>query len=133
MSFGIGLGLAPLTNSATSTVPVHEVGIASSLLALVRNIAGAFGTAIFATILSNSITSSLLSVQKYSVVNTTDPGIITQYMSLMAAKANISAYVTVFNVAMVIMILGAFSAIFVKHNPSVHEKGEKQLIDVESI
>lgn len=42
---GLGIGLAPLTNAATSTVPLHEIGIASSVLALARNIAGAFGVA----------------------------------------------------------------------------------------
>jgi len=44
---GLGIGLSPLTTAATSTVPLHEVGIASSILALARNISGAFGIAIF--------------------------------------------------------------------------------------
>src|ERR1035438_4633134 len=31
---GLGIGLAPLTNAATSTVPIQEVGVASSILAV---------------------------------------------------------------------------------------------------
>jgi DHA2 family multidrug resistance protein len=60
MAFGLGFGLSPLTNAATSTVPTNEIGIASSVLALARNIAGAFGIAIYATILTNSFNSNLI-------------------------------------------------------------------------
>ena len=53
MAFGLGLGMAQRTSIVASVVDPHEIGIASSVLALVRNIAGAFGIAIFGTILSN--------------------------------------------------------------------------------
>jgi len=116
MAFGLGLGLAPLTQATTNSVPLHEVGIASSVLALARNIAGAFGTAIFATVLSNSITGSLVKIQQFSVVNTTNPAIIQQVYALMATKANVVAYATVFNWAMFFMFIGALSALFVKES-----------------
>ncbi|HEX8965877.1 MAG TPA: DHA2 family efflux MFS transporter permease subunit [Patescibacteria group bacterium] len=116
MAFGLGLGLAPLTQAATSTVPIHEVGIASSVLALARNIAGAFGTAIFATILSNSITTSLINIQNFSAVNTTNPVILQQVYTLMAVKANIVAYTVVFKWAVFFMFIGALSALFVKES-----------------
>ena len=48
-AYGLGLGLAPLTNAATSSVSLKDVGVASSVLALARNLSGAFGIAIFAT------------------------------------------------------------------------------------
>jgi EmrB/QacA subfamily drug resistance transporter len=115
-SSGLGIGMAPLTNSATSTVPLHEVGVASSILALVRNIAGAFGVAIFASILSNSIISQLLSVQRYSTLNTSDPTIMNQLIVLVATKANVNAYSIVFQIAGAIMMIGAFSAFFIKEN-----------------
>jgi len=124
MAFGLGIGLAPLTQAATSTVPVQEVGIASSILALARNIAGAFGTAIFATVLSNSITSSLLKIQTYSVVNSLNPAVIQEYMSLMAIKANVASYATVFHWASFFMIIGAMSALFVKENKRDFESKE---------
>src|SRR5207249_660370 len=53
MAFGLGFGMAQRTNIIASVVPDHEIGVASSILALARNIAGAFGISIFATVLNN--------------------------------------------------------------------------------
>lgn len=50
MAFGMGFGMAQRTNIIAAVVPSHEIGIASSILALARNIAGAFGIAIFGTL-----------------------------------------------------------------------------------
>jgi len=113
---GLGLGMAPLTNAATSTVPVHEIGIASSVLALARNIAGAFGVAIFASIFTNSITSNLLSLQKYSIINSQSPAVIGQVMALMGLKANILSFSAVYQGAMYLMLIGAVAALFVKES-----------------
>jgi EmrB/QacA subfamily drug resistance transporter len=125
MAFGLGIGLAPLTQAATSTVPVSEVGIASSILALARNIAGAFGTAIFATILTNSITASLVNIQKFSVINTLNPTVVQQYMSLMVIRANVASYSNVFLWASFFMVIGAASALFVKENKRDFAPGEE--------
>lgn len=113
---GLGLGMAPLTNAATSTVPTHEIGIASSVLALARNIAGAFGVAIFASIFTNSITANLLSLQKYSVVNTRSPLVLGQVISLIGLKANILSFSSVFQYAILFLFIGGISALFVKEN-----------------
>lgn len=113
---GLGIGLSPLTNAATSTVPLHEVGIASSVLALARNISGAFGVAIFATILSDSMTSQFVNLQKYSIINTANPALLAQVTVLMATKAQVLAYATVFQIAGVILAVGAISALFVKES-----------------
>ena len=124
---GLGLGLAPLSTAATSTIPLHEVGIASSILQLARNIAGGFGTAIFATILSNSITSHLLSLQKYSVINTLDPQVTSSYLALLVIKANVLAFGTVFSSAFWFLLIGAIAALFVKESKrefTPHEKPE---------
>ena len=53
MAFGLGFGMSQRTNVITVVVPVEEMGIASSVLALGRNIAGSFGIAIFGTILTS--------------------------------------------------------------------------------
>ena len=95
-ALGIGTGFAPITQAATGTVPLKEIGVASSILALARNLSGAFGIAIFATILSNSITSQLQTIQKYSIINTTDPLMLRTIPALMISKANIAAYGSVF-------------------------------------
>lgn len=129
MAFGLGLGLAPLTNAATSTVPLHEVGVASSILALSRNIAGAFGIAIFATILTDSFNSHLLNLQKYSIVNSQSPQITGAVVSLMALKANILSFSTVFYVAAIFMVFGALSSLFVRGE--IKEKIEGHEVQIE--
>ncbi|HSD12666.1 MAG TPA: DHA2 family efflux MFS transporter permease subunit, partial [Patescibacteria group bacterium] len=53
MAFGLGFGMAQRTSIIASAVPPSEIGVASSVLALARNIAGAFGIAVFGTILKN--------------------------------------------------------------------------------
>lgn len=131
LAFGIGVGMSPLTNAATSTVPLHEVGIASSVLALARNISGAFGTAIFASILSNNIISQVLNIQKYSVLNTNDPNTITTMITLAATKANIGAYSIDFQIAGLIMMVGAFSALFVKTNKKTSAKAKESSHPIE--
>lgn len=130
MAFGLGLGLAPLTNAATATVPIHEVGVASSILALSRNIAGAFGIAIFATILTDSFNTHLLSLQKYSVLNVQNPQIAGMVIGLMSLKANILSFSTVFYVASVFMIFGALSSLLVKGEIRAKTEGHEVQIEV---
>ncbi|HUD45144.1 MAG TPA: DHA2 family efflux MFS transporter permease subunit [Patescibacteria group bacterium] len=114
LAAGLGAGLPALTQAATSSVPLEEVGQASSVLALARNIAGAFGTAIFATILTNNIYSQLFNIQHFSAVNTTNPTIIQTVVGLMEVKANIAAYGTVFTVAAAFTFIGGIAALFVR-------------------
>jgi len=113
-ALGLGLTFAPITNAAISTVPIHEVGVASSILALVRNISGAFGVAIFATILTNGATAGMLSVQKYTLINTLNPNVLQQVAYLMAIKANLVSFHIVFVWSAIITAFGAFSALFLK-------------------
>jgi MFS family permease len=113
-ALGLGLTFAPITNASISTVPLHEVGVASSILALVRNIAGAFGVAIFATILTNSASGGIMAVQKYTIINSFDPNVLRQAGFLMAIKANLLSFNTVFLSSAVITLFGAFSALFLK-------------------
>ena len=115
-ALGLGFTFAPLTNAAISTVPIHEVGVASSILALVRNIAGAFGVAIFATILTNSANSGLINVQNYSVINTVDPNMLKQAAYLMVVKANLSSFDVVFKISSLITFIGAMSALLLKES-----------------
>jgi EmrB/QacA subfamily drug resistance transporter len=51
---GIGLGItsAPISSATTSSVPHSEIGMASALLNLCRNIGGAFGIALYTILLS---------------------------------------------------------------------------------
>lgn len=125
MAAGLGLGMSPLTTASTSTVPLHEVGIASSVLALVRNIAGAFGVAIFATILTNDITKNMRLLQLHSTINTNQPQIYASVMMLMGVKANILSFGTVFRIAAAVVVVGCIAALFVKEDKSrkgVHQE-----------
>ena len=111
---GLGLGMSPLTTAATSTVPTHEIGIASSVLALARNIAGAFGIAIFATILTNSFNTDLSSLRQFSTIHSTSPLIYQQVYALIAVKANIMSFASVYRAAIFFMFIGGVSALFIK-------------------
>lgn len=113
-ALGIGVGFAALTQAATGSVPIQEVGVASSVLALSRNLAGAFGIAIFATILSNSVTSQLLALQMHSAINTHDPQLLKIIPALMITKANVSAYGIVFKWASLFVVFGGIASLFLK-------------------
>ncbi|MFA5871631.1 MAG: DHA2 family efflux MFS transporter permease subunit [Parcubacteria group bacterium] len=115
MAFGIGFGMAQRTNIIASIVPDNEIGIASSILALARNIAGAFGIAIFATILNNTTNSNVLTTAARSFVNLKDnPLVMEQFVSLIILKAQIQAYGKVFAVASVFLLIGAIAALSIK-------------------
>lgn len=114
MAFGLGFGMAQRTNIIASVVPQSEIGVASSILALVRNISGAVGIAIFATILNNRVATNVLTINSYSNLHTQAPLEIQKYISLITLKAQIDAYDYVFIVAAIIIFVGAFAALSLK-------------------
>lgn len=114
MAFGMGLGMAQRTNIVASAVPQHEIGVASSILALARNIAGAFGIALYGTILNNTIKNNVLNISQLSVFNGHTAFEYQQFISLITLKAQISAYGTVFLVSSIIVFLGSFTILFIK-------------------
>jgi DHA2 family multidrug resistance protein len=52
MGFGMGMVFVPLTSLAFSTIKKEEMGNATSIFGIIRNIAGSFGIAIMTTILA---------------------------------------------------------------------------------
>jgi DHA2 family multidrug resistance protein len=52
MGFGMAMVFVPLMSMAFATIPKEEMGNATSIFALLRNIAGSFGIAIMTTILA---------------------------------------------------------------------------------
>lgn len=116
LAFGIGIGLPSLTTTATNSVDIHEVGIASSVLALARNVAGAYGIAIFATILTNSVTSIALDIQKFSFIKSFDTSTLKQALPLVYIKAYMESFKRVFAGASLIMSVGGISALFIKND-----------------
>jgi EmrB/QacA subfamily drug resistance transporter len=124
MAFGMGFGMAQRTNVVASVVPEKEIGIASSVLALARNIAGAFGIAVFGTILTNVTNSNVLRIGRQSQIFTRDPKIYQEFIALITLKAQVSAYGTVFMISAFVMLIGAISALWIK------VKNEKTNVEV---
>jgi len=122
MAFGMGFGMAQRTNIVASAVPPREIGGASSVLALVRNISGAFGIAVFGTILQNSIQNNVLEIGKYSTINSHDPNVIQQAIGLIMLKAQVMAYDRVFLIAAFVALFGAILAYWIKVNKEVHQE-----------
>jgi EmrB/QacA subfamily drug resistance transporter len=114
IAFGMGFGMAQRTNIIAAAVPENEIGIASSVLALVRNISGAFGIALFASIIRYSTEDHVLSLARNSIIHTRDPQVYAQVVSLIILKAQILAYRTDFQIAALILALGAIPAFFLK-------------------
>ena len=77
-----------------------------------RNIAGAFGIAIFATILNNRVTTNVLSINSFSKLSSHIPLDIQKYISLIALKAQVDAYDYVFLIASIIVFIGSFTILF---------------------
>ncbi len=108
---GLGLGLAPLTTAMTTAVPQNEVGVASGLLNLIRNLGGAFGIAIFGTLLNSLIQHNILLVAAHSLIQSTAAGVVAQGTALIILKADLLSYGTVFVYAAGAMAAGAIAAL----------------------
>lgn len=129
MAFGLGFGMAQRTNIIAVVVPQKEVGEASAILALVRNIAGAFGVAIFSTILNNVVNANVLRTAANSVLNVVNPSNIQQFVGLVILKAQVAGYATVFWVAGVVIVIGSFASFLIKvPKESTGAGGEKIVI-----
>ena len=114
MAFSLGFGMAQRTNLVATAVPQKDVGEASAVLALVRNISGAFGLAVFSTLLTNSTNASVLSIARRSVLHVVNPQTTQQFIALIELKAQIAGYVTVFEVAAIVVMLGSLTSLLIK-------------------
>ncbi len=114
MALGMGFGMAQRTNIIASAVPDHEVGVASSVLALARNIAGAFGIAVFGTILNNATASKAIDTARLSSLNVFTPSNYAVFTALVTLKAQIAAYRIVFLSAGFVLLFGAVTSLAIK-------------------
>ncbi len=133
MSLTMGFGMAQRTAVVAAAVPQSEIGIASAILALVRNTAGAFGIALFGTILQYSEKVRVLSIAQNSVIRSTNPEVIQQGIALIELKAQVAAYSDVFLIASMLVAVGAFAALFMKldHDLPITQEQEEQLLMAE--
>jgi len=128
MAFGMGFGMAQRTNIIASVVKQSEIGIASSILAIARNIAGAFGIALFGTILSNRIGHNILQINSFSHFAGTSIVDLQKYTALIILKAQINAYDYVFIISSIVVAVGSFAILWLKIkkeniNVKVHVEG----------
>lgn len=126
---GMGFGMAQRTSLIASIVPENEVGTASSVLALVRNIAGAFGIALFGTILNNATKTSTLNLLHNSVLHSANPATVATFVSLVSLKAQILAYAVVFKIAALIILIGAALALLIKVDEGKNKNKEMVFVD----
>ena len=125
---GLGLGMAPLTSAATTSVPLHEVGMSSGLLNLTRNIGGAFGIAIFSTILANATNANVLMVAQNSHILGSTPIILGEATQLIILKAQLLSYDTVFGYAAAAMLIGGIVALFLRTTTGSEEEIPPELL-----
>ena len=117
MAFSLGFAMAQRTSLITNSVPTAEVGVASSILALARNIAGAVGIALSGTLVINLSNSKLAAIAQNSTIHALQPAQMAQAIGLMELKAQISAYATVFEISAIIVFIGAIAAFWIKAHP----------------
>ncbi len=128
MAFGLGFGMAQRTSIITLVVPENEMGAASAVLALVRNISGAFGIALFATILNGAVTSNILTIAAHSFY--TNPALRGTVTELIILKAQVAGYDFVFLVAAILITIGAILALFMNLEHAEASDGEPLLIEI---
>ena len=98
------------------------MGAASAVLALVRNISGAFGVALFATILSASIGHNILATAAHSFV--TNPALKGTLAALIILKSQIAAYDYVFLIASLLTAFGGIASLFMRLEHKEEKPGE---------
>jgi len=114
LAFGLGFGMAQRTNLVAVAVPKDDIGEASAVLALVRNISGAFGVAIFSTILTNDINGNVLRISQNSILHSLSPQAMQTFIGLIILKAQVAGYAAVFDIAGIVILIGAFAAFLIK-------------------
>ena len=127
MAFGMGFAMAQRTGIIAAMVPHEEIGSASAILALVRNIAGAFGIAVFTTLLNDSVNDHLLALSSHSVINSYYPGVVQLVTGLMILQAQILAYRTVFAVSAAFLFVAAALALLIDVDET--PQGEEVIIE----
>jgi predicted MFS family arabinose efflux permease len=114
MALFMGSAMAQRTSIIASSVPRSEIGVASSVLALVRNIGGAFGIAIFGTLLNSLTESNALALAKNSIINAVTPAQHATAVALIELKAQVMAYSQIDVFAAIIVLIGAFAVFLMK-------------------
>ena len=128
LAFGMGFGMSQRTSVIAAIVPNAEMGGASAVLALVRNVAGAFGIAIFTTLLNTSIENNMIAISAHSVVNVHTPAVLQVVSGLMYLYAQVLAYRMVFTIAALFLLVAAALALLIDVKKTM--EGEEIKIEI---
>lgn len=109
IGFGVAVGFAPLSAAATS-VPASKTGTASAILTLCRNEAAAIGIALCGTLLDDATYANVVDTADHTVIHHVHSGVVSSIPGLVAVKAEIDAYGTVFGACAVAMFAAAVLA-----------------------
>ena len=113
MAGGLGFGMAQRTNAVAQAVPPSEIGVASSVLALIRNIAGAFGIALFGSLLIWAEGRNVLSIASMSHLYVHTATNLATFTGLIMLKAQVDAYGLIYEIAAAMLFVGALLSFFI--------------------
>ncbi len=113
MAAGLGFGMSQRTNAVAQAVPASEIGVASSVLALVRNISGAFGIALFGSLLDWAEVKNVLQIDSLSHLYVHTATTVATFTGLIILKAEVDAYALIYEIAAGILLVGALFAFFI--------------------
>ncbi len=131
MSFGLGLGMSQRTSIITNSVPNEEVGMASGVLTLGRNISGAIGIAVFSTLLTTIVNNKIVSIAANSSVHALSLTDMKAGVALMELKAQVAAYGDIYLICSILVIATGVIALFIKASPNdkSHSRETTVIID----
>jgi EmrB/QacA subfamily drug resistance transporter len=129
MAAGLGFGMAQRTSAIASAVPPSEIGVASSVLALVRNISGAFGIALFGSLLTWAEVRNALNINSLSHLYVNSAVNMQTYIGLIELKADIDAYGLIYAIAAVFLLIGALAAFFIQVPERQFDKHEMAMAE----
>ncbi len=128
MSFGMGFGMAQRTSIITNSVPNEEVGMASGILTLGRNISGAIGIAVFSTFLTAIVNSKIVSIASSSSIHALSMQDTKAGIALMELKAQVSGYGTIYLICGSIVIFAGIIALWIKATLRENSSREQVII-----
>ena len=120
MALFMGSGMAQRTNLIASSVPPSEIGVASSILALVRNIGGAIGIAVFGTLITTFTENNVITIARNSIIHATTSAQYQTAIALISLKAQVSAYAHVYVISAIVVAVGAFAIFMIKKSDTEH-------------
>ncbi len=122
MALFMGSGMAQRTSLVASAVPADEIGVASSILALVRNIGGAMGIAVFGTLVGTFTKNNIIAISKNSIIHAATQLQYNTAIGLISLKAQVLAYSQIYIVSAIVVGIGAFAIFLIKK-----EDGDKHV------